>query len=101
MNGLYAFEVKGTAILYYQYQISEVAFFHDKGKRKEIFERFNKKIAALKQPHLNQILIIYDKQTQQEAVDRIDKKLFRRHKNNYRGLQVRPNIRRMGQKVNE
>ena len=82
MNGLYHIEVRGTAILFYKDEISEVAHFHDKGKRKQIFERFNKKIAALKQPHLNQILIIYDKDTMQEAVNRTVNEDSRRQKNN-------------------
>ena len=101
MNGLFANEVKGTAILFYQDQISEIAHFHDRGRRKEIFEHFTKKVNILKQPHLNQILIIYDKASQQAAVDRLNKKLPGRHKNNYRGLQVRQNIPRMGKKNNE
>lgn len=68
MNGLFANEVTGTAILFYQDQISEIAHFHDRGRRKEIFERFNKKVNTLKQPHLNHILVIYDKETIEVAV---------------------------------
>ena len=92
MNGLYSDEVKGTAILFYNGEISEIAHFHKRARRKKVFEHFNKKIAALKQPHLNQILIIYDKETQQAAVDRLDKKLSGWNKNNYRGLQVHKNV---------
>ena len=101
MNGLYSDEAKGTAILFYNGEISEIAYFHKRARRKKVFENFNKKIAALKQPHLNQILIIYDKETQQAAVDRLDKRIPGRNKNNYRGLQVRQNIPRMGKKNNE
>ena len=96
MNGLYANEVQGTAILFYQDQISEIAHFHDRGRRKEIFEKFNKKVNLLKQPHLNQILVIYEKVTIQRAIDSRLEKESRRHKNNKRLGTDNRNKLRMG-----